>query len=139
MKSFAFPIHIGELNGTPVGDLRLVASDQGLIAVEWADRQPDFDSYLRPFEEDLIAPYADELREYLEGKRREFTFPINWAIFRPFQREALQTVFKIPYGDSLPSPDRHRWKTPRLWRRRRIEDQGMVVEDGRGGHRVRLG
>jgi methylated-DNA-[protein]-cysteine S-methyltransferase len=100
MKSFAFPIHFGELNDTPVGDLRLTVSDQGLIAVEWADRQPDFDSYLLPFDTDAVAPYTDELREYLEGKRREFTFPINWAIFRPFQREALQVVFKIPYGET---------------------------------------
>ena len=100
MKTFAFPIHIGELNDTPVGDLRLVASDEGLIAVEWADRQLDFDSFLMPFETDLIAPYADELREYLERKRREFTFQINWAIFRPFQRDALQAVFKIPYGET---------------------------------------
>ena len=60
MKSFSFPIHIGELNDTPVGDLRLVASDEGLIAVEWANRQPDFDSYLLPFETDVMAPYADE-------------------------------------------------------------------------------
>lgn len=100
MKSFAFPIHIGELNGTPVGDLRLVVSDQGLIAVEWANNQLDFDSYLRPFEADVVAPYANELREYLEGRRREFTFPINWSIFRPFQKEALQRVFAIPYGET---------------------------------------
>ena len=100
MRSFAFPIQIGALNGTPVGDLRLVTSDQGLIAVEWADTQPDFDSYLRPFDMDAIAPYADQLRDYLEGRRREFTFPINWAIFRPFQKEALQAVFKIPYGET---------------------------------------
>ena len=100
MKTFAFPIHIGELNETPVGDLRLVASDQGLIAVEWADTQLDFDSYLRPFESDAIAPYATELREYLEGRRHEFSFQINWAIFRPFQKDALQAVFKIPYGQT---------------------------------------
>ena len=100
MKSFAFPIHFGELNGTPVGDLRLAVSDQGLIAVEWANTQLDFDSYLLPFETDVVAPYAEELREYLEGKRRKFTFPIHWAIFRPFQKEALQAVFKIPYGET---------------------------------------
>ena len=100
MKSFAFPIYFGELNGTPVGDLRLAVSDQGLIAVEWANTQPDFDSYLRPFEEDVIAPYADQLWEYLEGKRHEFTFQINWSIFRPFQKEALQRVFRIPYGQT---------------------------------------
>lgn len=100
MKSFAFPLHFGELNGTPVGDLRLAVSDQGLIAVEWADTQPDFDSYLRPFESEAVAPYAEQLRQYLEGQRREFTLPINWAIFRPFQREALQAVFKVPYGET---------------------------------------
>ncbi|HSL44330.1 MAG TPA: methylated-DNA--[protein]-cysteine S-methyltransferase [Anaerolineales bacterium] len=100
MKIYAFPIHIGALNGTPVGDLRLVASDQGLIAVEWADTQLDFDSYLRPFDMDAIAPYADQLRDYLEGRRRQFSFPINWEIFRPFQKEALQAVFKIPYGET---------------------------------------
>jgi methylated-DNA-[protein]-cysteine S-methyltransferase len=100
MKSYAFPIRFGALNGTPVGDLRLAASDRGLIAVEWANSQPDFDSYLLPFETDMIAPYADELREYLEGKRRKFTFPIHWGIFRPFQREALQAVYKIPYGET---------------------------------------
>jgi methylated-DNA-[protein]-cysteine S-methyltransferase len=96
----SIPIYIGELNGTPVGDLRLAVSDQGLIAVEWANTQPDFDSYLRPFEPDVVALYADQLREYLEGKRREFTFPINWSIFRPFQKEALQRVFNIPYGET---------------------------------------
>lgn len=100
MKTFAFPIHIGELNGTPLGDLRLAVSEQGLIAVEWANTQPDFDSYLRPFEADTVAPYADQLLEYLEGKRRTFTFQINWAIFRPFQMEALQAVFRIPYGET---------------------------------------
>jgi methylated-DNA-[protein]-cysteine S-methyltransferase len=93
-------IHMGELNGTPVGDLRIVVSDEGLIAVEWANTQLDFDSYLRPFETDIVAPYADQLREYLEGKRRAFTFPINWSIFRPFQKEALQRVFRIPYGET---------------------------------------
>jgi methylated-DNA-[protein]-cysteine S-methyltransferase len=100
MKSYAFPISFGELNGTPVGDLRLVVSDRGLIAIEWASSQPDFDSFLAPFDIEAVAPYAEELREYLEGRRHEFSFPINWDIFRPFQREALQAVFNIPYGET---------------------------------------
>ena len=100
MKSYTFPIYSGELNHTPVGDLRLIASDLGLVAVEWANSQPDFDSYLLNSDTDAIELYASELREYLEGKRREFTFPINWSIFRPFQKEALQRVFSIPYGET---------------------------------------
>jgi O-6-methylguanine DNA methyltransferase len=101
-----FTIYIGELNETILGDLRLAASDFGLIAVEWADSQLQFDSYLqrlkRPIEpnQKKIAPYAKELREYLSGKRNAFTIPIDWSLFRPFQREALQAVYRIPYGET---------------------------------------
>ena len=99
------PIYIGELNNTPLGDLRLAASDFGLVAVEWADSQLHFDAYLqrlkRPIEpnERKIAPYVKEIREYLEGTRHAFTIPIDWTLFRPFQREALQAVFRIPYSE----------------------------------------
>jgi methylated-DNA-[protein]-cysteine S-methyltransferase len=100
------PIYIGELNNTPLGDLRLAASDFGLVAVEWADSQIHFDSYLqrlkRPIQqnEKKIAPYIKELREYLEGTRHAFTIPIDWTLFRPFQREALQTIYRIPYSET---------------------------------------
>jgi len=100
------PIYIGELNGTPLGDFRIAASDFGLVAVEWADSQSEFDSYLARLKSPLqpnqkkIAPYAKELREYLTGKRTAFTIPIDWTFFTPFQREALQAVFRIPFGET---------------------------------------
>jgi len=106
VKTSISPIYTGELNGTPLGDLRLAASDFGLVAVEWADSQPEFDSYLarlkRPIEPNTkrIAPYAKELREYLSGKRTTFTISIDWSGFTPFQCEALQAVFRIPYGET---------------------------------------
>jgi methylated-DNA-[protein]-cysteine S-methyltransferase len=99
-------IYIGELNETPLGDFRLAVSDFGLVAIEWVDSQPEFDSYLarlkRPIElnQKKTAPYAKELREYLTGKRTAFTIPIDWTLFTPFQREALQAVFRIPYGET---------------------------------------
>ena len=100
------PIYIGELNGTPLGDFRLAASDFGLVAVEWVNAQAEFDSYLvrlkRPIVPDAkrIKPYAKELAEYIEGKRHAFTIPVDWTFFTPFQREALQAVFRIPYGET---------------------------------------
>jgi methylated-DNA-[protein]-cysteine S-methyltransferase len=102
----SYPIYIGELNGTALGDFRLAVSDFGLIAIDWADSQPEFDSYLarlkRPLQpnQKKIAPYAKELREYLTCKRTAFTIPIDWTLFTPFQREALQAVFRIPYGET---------------------------------------
>ena len=100
------PVYIGELNGTPLGDFRLAASDLGLLAIEWADNQPEFDRYLarlqRPIQphQKKLAPYARELREYLLSKRIAFTIPIDWSPFTPFQREALQAVFRVPYGET---------------------------------------
>ena len=106
MKSTSSPIYIGELNETPLGDLRLAASDFGLVAVEWAESQPGFDAYLNRLKRliqlnsRLMAPYTRELREYLDGGRHAFTIPVDWTLFRPFQREALQAIFRIPYSET---------------------------------------
>ncbi len=100
------PIFLGELNETPLGDLRLVASDLGLLAIEWASNQPELDKYLARLKRTLLpnqkklAPYAKELREYLLARRTTFTIPIDWSPFTPFQREALQAIFRIPYGET---------------------------------------
>ena len=97
-------IYLGELNSTPLGDLRIATSDLGLLAVEWADSQPELDAY--PFRlkrivernQKKIQPYAKELGEYLKGKRQDFTFPIDWSSLKPFQFKTLKAVYKIPYG-----------------------------------------
>ncbi len=100
------PIYLGELNHTPLGDLRLAASDLGLVAVEWSDSQPELDRYLtrlaRPLQINagVLAPFAKELGEYLKGKRRTFGIPIDWSMLRPFQREVLKLVFAIPCGET---------------------------------------
>ena len=106
MKTPAKTISLGELNGTPLGDFRIAVSDLGLVAIEWADAQPELDQYLQRLKSTLIsnqkkvAPYAKELKEYLQGKRTAFTIPIDWTPFTAFQREALQAVFRIPYGET---------------------------------------
>jgi methylated-DNA-[protein]-cysteine S-methyltransferase len=99
-------IYLGELNHTALGDLRLAASDLGLLAVEWADSQLELYSYLfrlkRPIESNqkMIHPYAKELGEYLKGKRHDFTFAIDWSSLRPFQLKTLKAVYAIPYGET---------------------------------------
>jgi O-6-methylguanine DNA methyltransferase len=106
MKSDNFAIYVGGLEHTAVGDLRLAASDWGLVAVEWADSQLELDAYLNRLKRSIqpdakkIKPYVKELAEYLEGRRHAFTIPIDWTLLRPFQREALQAVFRIPYGET---------------------------------------
>jgi methylated-DNA-[protein]-cysteine S-methyltransferase len=99
-------IYLGELNGTPIGDLRIAASDLGLVAVEWADRQPRLEARLRRLGGEIrpdgekIAPFAAQIGEYLLGQRKAFTLPIDWSTLRPFQREVLQATCAIPYGET---------------------------------------
>lgn len=107
MTSSPLKIYLGELNDTPLGDLRLAASDLGLVAIEWADSQPRLTSYLLrrlkgtvEQSQRRIHPYTKELGDYLKGKRREFSFQIDWSTLRSFQREALQVVYQIPYGET---------------------------------------
>ena len=106
MTSSPLKIYLGESNRTPLGDLRLAVSSLGLIALEWADSQPELDSYLlrlkRPLElnQKFIQPFAKQVGEYLKGRRNEFTFPIDWSTLRPFQLKTLKAVFDIPYGET---------------------------------------
>ncbi len=104
----ALKVYLGELNRTPLGDLRFAVSALGLVAVEWAKSQSRLDKYLlrlasrAAVEENqkMTRPYAKEISEYLKGKRREFTFPIDWSTLRPFQMKALLAVHAIPYGET---------------------------------------
>ena len=48
----------------------------------------------------MTQSYVKELGEYIKGKRREFTFPIDWSSLRPFQLKTLKIVFAIPYGET---------------------------------------
>ena len=106
MANTKMSLYSGELYDTPVGNLLLVVSDAGLVAVEWAQSKAALDRYLiklkRPVQAYTakIAPYAQELREYLNCQRREFTISIDWELLRPFQRTALELVFAIPYGET---------------------------------------
>jgi methylated-DNA-[protein]-cysteine S-methyltransferase len=102
----AFKIYLGELNNTPLGDLRIAVSARGLVAVEWADSQLELDDYLfrlnQSIEQDqeMVQPYTKELEEYLKGKRHDFTFAIDWATLKPFQLKTLKAVYAIPYGET---------------------------------------
>lgn len=101
------PFYIGVLRASPVGDLWIALSEQGLAAIEWSRDEADFSAYLtkrfkRPVEPgpERVAPALRQLDEYLRGARKAFSLPIDWSLLRPFQRQVLQIVFDIPYGET---------------------------------------
>jgi methylated-DNA-[protein]-cysteine S-methyltransferase len=100
-------IYIGNTGETPLGNLWLAVSDEGLVAIEFDMGRDEFTGFVhtrfkRPvkFMPRRAAEAASQLREYLDGQRREFTLPIDWSILRPFQRSALKATYAIPFGET---------------------------------------
>lgn len=105
--SSSLPIYLGKLKNSPLGDLWVAVSENGLVAIEWDHSKPALDAYLaKRFKRPAILNWRKtsaairELKKYLRGKRRAFTIPIDWDSLRPFQREALKLVYAIPYGET---------------------------------------
>jgi methylated-DNA-[protein]-cysteine S-methyltransferase len=101
------PLYIGVLRNSPLGDIWIAVSEQGLTAIEWSRDEADFGEYLtkrfkRPIQPDFekVAPALQQLDEYLRGARKAFDLPIDWSLLRPFQRQVLQIVYAIPYGQT---------------------------------------
>jgi len=101
------PLYTGILRNSPLGDIWLAVSEQGLAAVEWSQDEADFGAYLtkrfkRPVESgpEKVESAHHQLDEYLRGARKEFTLPIDWSLLRPFQQNVLQIVYAIPYGQT---------------------------------------
>lgn len=108
---------------SPVDDLTLVADDDGLVAVLWADERrglfPDVGP-AAPTDPALTAATA-QLREYFAGERRTFDLPLAprgeafaqrvWGLLRqiPFGVTRTYGIWPVSWGD----PGR-----PRPWVRR---------------------
>jgi len=54
-----------------------------------------------PEEQAIAAALANQLKEYFEGRRREFEVPLDIARGSEFRRRVWQVVAGIPYGETL--------------------------------------
>ena len=92
---------------TQIGWIGVAFSERGLAGIELprATRAQTLANLQRDFPKAAVvadAPIeiARELREYTEGRRRQFTLPLDWSSIRPFQREVLRTADSIKYGET---------------------------------------
>ncbi len=87
---------------SPVGELTLVASDQGLAAVLWEDDDP-LRVRLDATREDRVHPLLmqaqGQLEEYFAGKRRTFTVKLD-AAGTEFQTKVWGALRTIPFGET---------------------------------------
>jgi len=91
-----------KLVSTPVGELKLVASERGLAAILWKNDDPHGSRFL-PQTRDEAHPVLIEaerqLREYFAGERRCFTLPLEF-VGTEFQKKVWNALVAIPFGET---------------------------------------
>jgi methylated-DNA-[protein]-cysteine S-methyltransferase len=87
---------------SPVGPLKLVASEEGLVAVLFTNERPNR-VRLEVASCDLSHPTLVEserqLKEYFAGERRAFSLPLDMR-GTAFQKRVWQELLTIPYGET---------------------------------------
>ncbi len=105
-------VYYDQLTSSPFGPLWLAVSPFGLVAVEWDCPEMQFTQALQHrlvavgrrglLQRDAAgaAHACRELAEYLAGRRKAFTLPIDWDVLNEFQRKVLQATYEIPCGET---------------------------------------
>jgi methylated-DNA-[protein]-cysteine S-methyltransferase len=94
--------HVYKMMPSPVGRLKLVASDTGLAAILWENDDPKR-VRLNIVGEDpghpVLVETERQLREYFAGKRQRFSVKMEFA-GTEFQRKVWQALLAIPFGET---------------------------------------
>jgi methylated-DNA-[protein]-cysteine S-methyltransferase len=87
---------------SPVGKLKLVAGEKGLVAILWENDNPRR-VVLGDLREDdrqpILVEAERQLKEYFEGKRRGFSIPLDMR-GTPFQQSVWEALLAIPFGET---------------------------------------
>jgi methylated-DNA-[protein]-cysteine S-methyltransferase len=87
---------------SPVGQLKLVASDEGLVAVLWQNDRPSRVRLGELIEDDqhpILLKAERQLDEYFAGKRKEFEVPLDMR-GTSFQKNVWEALLAIPFGET---------------------------------------
>jgi AraC family transcriptional regulator of adaptative response/methylated-DNA-[protein]-cysteine methyltransferase len=95
---------------TPLGPLLVGATDQGINLLEYSDRRMlesnlkamrrHFGCAVVPGQHPLLRRLRQELTEYFEGKRQQFTLPLA-PRGTPFQDKVWQELRRIPFAATI--------------------------------------
>ncbi|MET0292743.1 MAG: methylated-DNA--[protein]-cysteine S-methyltransferase [Steroidobacteraceae bacterium] len=87
---------------TPVGRLRLIASERGLAAVLWENDPPGrvkFAALEEQSENAVLCEAERQLQEYFAGTRRSFDLPLHFS-GTEFQQRVWNALLTIPFGET---------------------------------------
>jgi methylated-DNA-[protein]-cysteine S-methyltransferase len=101
---------------SPIGELILAATPEGLREIEFGSQVSESDFVTRQRERGLepvrlerienaspevqaiLRHAASELNEYFGGQRARFDVPLDWGSMAPFQRAVLEATVSVPFG-----------------------------------------
>ena len=87
---------------SPVGTLRLVASNAGLVAILWPNERPGRVPLGATVEDEahpILVRAAAQVTDYFAGKLRAFDVPLDFR-GTDFQRSVWQALLTIPFGET---------------------------------------
>ena len=88
--------------GSPVGALKLVGHDAGLVAILWEHDNPRrvrLGALAEDPDNSLLGAAEWQLSEYFQGERKDFDVPLAFT-GTPFQVRVWQALLTIPYGET---------------------------------------
>ena len=84
---------------SPLGDLKLVASKDGLATISWSTSKNKIKS-VQDKKNSILIKTEKQLQEYFVGTRKKFALPIDF-IGTPFQKNVWNALLRIPYGETV--------------------------------------
>jgi methylated-DNA-[protein]-cysteine S-methyltransferase len=87
---------------SPIGPLKLVASNRGLVGILWENDNPRrvrLTELVERAEHPVLVQTEKELNEYFTGMRSGFTVPLDMG-GTPFQRQVWEALLGIPFGET---------------------------------------
>jgi methylated-DNA-[protein]-cysteine S-methyltransferase len=87
---------------SPVGKLKLVASNTGLVAILWENDKPNrvrLGELTEDRRHSVLVETERQLREYFAGKRKSFSVALDMR-GTPFQKNVWEALLAIPFGET---------------------------------------
>lgn len=94
--------YVGKVIDSPVGLLKLVATERGLTAILWGNDDPrrvPLGDVVECDDHPVLIEAERQLREYFAGHREVFDLPLDFR-GTEFQRRVWNALLTIPFGET---------------------------------------
>lgn len=87
---------------SPVGELKLVANEDGLVAILWENDSPQrvrLGDLTKDVDHPILGQAKQQLAEYFQGQRTSFSVVLD-PVGTEFQKKVWRALAAIPYGET---------------------------------------